>query len=111
MPGISNVKVIPAGVIKNGSVIKVFTRGKEVTSTITGFSKNSLVTMTSVQGQVLADYIYTFVSEGEFTGLSLLAKVEAKGFTKVLLPIIKIAIKRADSGQLVKFNEAFVQNK
>ncbi|MFZ3589842.1 hypothetical protein ACOI1C_11305 [Bacillus sp. DJP31] len=93
--------------IKKGTEYKFHTRGKENISTITEFTKYKSITITSVQGKFRADYIYSFAKQDDDTKITLIAKFEAGGFMKIMAPLIKVAIKKADSGQLEKLKGAF----
>jgi len=61
------------------------------------------VTVTSGQGGVTADYIYTCTSAGEGTRVSLVADCRMTGPVRLLGPVIRSAIRKADSGQLTAF--------
>jgi hypothetical protein len=109
MNGISNMKVKGGGV-KKGSEIISYTRGKEITSTVTDFENHTRITLTSNQGNFNADYTYTFTKNGEFTDVALNAKLGAKGLSKVMIPLLKGIIKKTDGGQMVKLKERIEQH-
>lgn len=107
MPGISKIEKESSGDITSGTKFSFYTRGKAHTSTITEIEEENKATLTSVQGGFRADYTYTFQRGSEGTEITLQANCEAKGFSKMFAPLVKVAIKKADSGQLTHFKEAF----
>lgn len=110
LPGVSKVEVSPDGMMKEKSIIKQFIRGKAHISTVTEFLKFSQVTFTAIHGNMHVNYTYTFLNKGDSTLLSLIAKVEAKGFSKIMLPIIKKVVKSNESGQLARLQESYTYN-
>jgi hypothetical protein len=62
------------------------------------------VTLHSVQGGVTARYVYRLEPDGPGTRAVLTADVETAGFPWVLLgPLVRLAVRRADVGQLGAF--------
>jgi uncharacterized protein YndB with AHSA1/START domain len=82
----------------------VFTaRGKERTGEIVAVDPGRGVTVRSAQGGVTADYAYTCTPDGHGTRLELVATCRITGATRLLGPVIRSAIRRADSGQPAAF--------
>ncbi|MDP5275646.1 SRPBCC family protein [Chengkuizengella axinellae] len=101
MPNIPYMKKSSTGQVNNGTSFTFKARGKEQTSTITQFNPNEKFTLTSIQGDFRADYTYSLTKQADnTTKVSLVAKCEASGMMKMVAPLIKIAIKKADGGQL-----------
>lgn len=99
MPGVESVRV-------DGDLLTVHARGKDRTSRITAYEPGRSVTLTSVQGGVRADYAYTCEPSGTGTRVSLHADCVTSGAWKLVGPMIRAAIRRADSGQLKSFKQA-----
>jgi len=76
------------------------TRGAEQMSTITACEPGRFVTLTSVRGRVSASCAYTLAAEGSATRASLVADVTTTGAARALAPVLRRAIRHADSGQL-----------
>ncbi|OZM55771.1 hypothetical protein CIB95_15525 [Lottiidibacillus patelloidae] len=107
MPGISSISVENKK-LSEGNKITFTTRGKQQSSTVTSYKENDYITLTSVQGNFKADYRYSFNKHNENqTSLLLHATCEAEGIYKLLSPLIRLAIKKADGNQLKQFKEAF----
>ena len=67
------------------------------------------LTLRSVQGGVTADYVYTCSAYGDGTRVRLLADCSMTGPVRLLSPLIRTAIRRADSGQLDAFAATFTR--
>jgi carbon monoxide dehydrogenase subunit G len=96
MPGVKSVRV-------DGDTLTVHTRGKDRTSRITAYEPGRSVTLTSVQGGVRADYAYTCEPSGAGTRVSLRADCETSGVWRLAGGMLRVAIRKADSGQLESF--------
>lgn len=107
MNGITSLENASSEELKEGTRYVFLARGKKHTTTITEFEPMKKVTMTSIQGKFRADYTYLFTGSDENTEVILVAKCEASGFSKILSPVIKIAIRKSDGGQLENFKKAF----
>ncbi len=70
------------------------------------------MTLRSVQGAVTADYVYSVdpVAD-EASRVTLTADVTTSGGMKVLAPLIRSAIAKADRGQLARFKAFVEQNR
>jgi hypothetical protein len=60
-----------------------------------------------VQGGVSADYTYECVADGRGTRVGLVADCTMTGPVRLLGPVIRYAIRRADGGQLDAFAATF----
>ncbi len=83
-----------------GATITFRTRGKVRTSTISAVEPERSVTLDSVQGGVTARYRYRLEPSAGRTTVRLTADVVAGGRWALLGPVLRVAIRRADAGQL-----------
>jgi hypothetical protein len=77
MPGGERVRL--GGETAVATTLKLQARGKDRTSTITALEPGRAVTLTSVQGGVTADYVYTCEPVGDGTRATLVADVCTSG--------------------------------
>ena len=90
-----------------GTTLVFTTRGKERTGKVAALDPGRSITLRSVQGGVTADYVYTCARQAEATRVSLVADCRMTGPVRLLGPVIRSAIRRADSGQLNAFAATF----
>ena len=83
-----------------GSVLRFTARGIQRTSTVTAMDPGRSITLTSEQPGVEAHYRYTLEPEGSGTAIALEADVVTSGAMRMLGPVIRSAIAKADSVQL-----------
>ena len=83
-----------------GTTLRFVTRGKERTSEIVELTPGRSVTLCSQQGGVTADYRYTVEPAGAGSRLGLTADVRTRGAWSLAGPMIRMAIRRTDAGQL-----------
>lgn len=105
MSGVDAVHV--EGPVAAGSTMIFTARGKERPATIVALEPGHSITIRSVQGGVTADYTYACVARGGETSLSLVADCSMTGPVRILGPVIRYAIRRADGGQLATFAATF----
>ena len=105
MPGVDAVRA--QGPVAAGSTVVFTARGKERLATIAALEPGRCLTLRSVQGGVTADYTYECVAQGPDTSLSLVAECSMTGPVRLLGPVIRYAIRRADAGQLDLFAATF----
>lgn len=100
MNGIDSIRA--EGDTAVGTKIVFHTRGKDRTSEIVQCEPGREVVLRSVQGGVTADYAYRLEPVGESaTKVSLVADCTSEGLMwKVMSPMISIAMKMSDGGQL-----------
>lgn len=102
MPGVQAMRSDAGTAV--GATISFESRGKTRTSAITAVEPERSVTLDSVQGGVTARYVYRLEPSGERTRAVLTADVDAAGFPwAVFGPLIRVAVRRADAGQLESF--------
>jgi uncharacterized protein YndB with AHSA1/START domain len=104
MPGVDAVRA--GGATAVGTELTVRARGKDRTSTITALDPGRSLTLTSVQGGVTADYVYSLAPAGAEAGrttVTLAADVRTSGLWTIAAPLLRAAIRRADGGQLEAF--------
>ena len=95
------------GPTATGTTLVFTTRGKKRTGQIAALDPGRSITLRSIQGGVTADYVYACVGHGEGTRVSLVADCRITGPVRLLGPMIRSAIRRADSGQLDAFAATF----
>jgi carbon monoxide dehydrogenase subunit G len=90
-----------------GTTLVFTTRGKERKGQIAALDPGRSITLRSVQGGVTADYVYTCARHADGTHVTLVADCRIAGPVLLLGPVIRSAIRRADSGQLNAFAATF----
>ena len=95
------------GPTATGTTLAFTTRGKKRAGQIAAVDPGRCITLRSIQGGVTADYVYTCVGNSEGTRVSLVANCRITGPVRLLGPIIRSAIRKADSGQLDAFAATF----
>jgi hypothetical protein len=83
-----------------GTTLVFTTRGKQRTGQIVALDPGRSVTLRSIQGGVTADDVYACVQHDKGTRVSLVADSSITGPLRLLGPVIRYAIRQADSGQL-----------
>jgi carbon monoxide dehydrogenase subunit G len=105
MPGVDALHA--QGPTAVGTNLVFTTRGKERTGQIAALDPGRSFTVRSVQGGVTADYVYTVAPQGDGTRVALVADCRMTGPIRLLGPVIRSAIRKADSGQLDAFARTF----
>ncbi len=105
MPGVDALRA--QGPTAIGTTLVFTTRGKERTGQIAALDPGHSITLRSMQGGVTADYLYRCTPYGDGTRVSLVADCRMTGPVRLLSPMIRSAIRRADSGQLDAFAATF----
>lgn len=105
MPGVGAAR--GEGPVAPGSTVVFTARGKERRATIATLEPGRSITLRSVQGGLTADYTYECVADGPATRVGLVADCSMAGPVRLLAPLIRYAIRRADGGQLVAFAATF----
>lgn len=95
------------GPTATGTTLFFTTRGKERAGQIAAVDPGRSITLRSIQGGVTADYVYTCAGNSEGTRVSLVADCRITGPVRLLGPMIRSAIRNADSGQLDAFAATF----
>ena len=105
MPGVDALRA--QGPTASGTTLVFTARGKERTGQIAALDPGRSITLRSSQGGVTADYVYACAPHGEGTHLTLVADCRVTGPVRLLGPVIRSAMRRADSGQLDAFAATF----
>lgn len=107
MPGVDALRA--QGPTAMGTTLVFTTRGKERTGRIAALEPGRTITLRSTQGGVTADYVYTCARQdrSERTQVRLQADCRMTGWVRLLGPVIRSAIRRADRGQLDAFAATF----
>ena len=105
MPGVGAVRA--EGPLAAGSTLVFTARGKERRATIAALEPGRSITLRSVLGGVTAHYTYECVADGPATRVGLVADCSTAGPVRLLAPLIRYAIRRADGGQLTAFARTF----
>jgi carbon monoxide dehydrogenase subunit G len=95
------------GPTATGTTLVFTTRGKERIGQIAALDPGRSITLRSVQGGVTADYVYTCARHSAGTRVRLVAGCTMTGPVRLLSPMIRAAIRKADSGQLNAFAASF----
>lgn len=90
-----------------GTELVFTTRGKQRSSKIAALDPGRSITLRSIQGGVTADYVYVCAPDGNRTRVSLVADCQMTGPVRLLGPVIRSAIRKADGGQLDAFAGTF----
>ena len=84
-----------------GTTITFHARGRDRTSTITSWQPGRSFVLRSEHGGVTADYEYAVEASGaDTTRVTLTADCRMQGPWRFLAPLIRMAIRKADGGQL-----------
>jgi carbon monoxide dehydrogenase subunit G len=105
MPGVQALRA--DGPTVPGTTLVFTARGSERTGRITAVAAGRSVTLTSSQGGVVVDYVYTCAPHGDGTRVRLVADCRMTGPVRLLGPVLRYAIRRADGGQLDAFAATF----
>jgi carbon monoxide dehydrogenase subunit G len=105
MPGVEALRA--DGPTAPGTALVFTARGSERTGRIAALEPGRSVTLTSSQGGVVVDYVYTCAPHGNGTRVRLVADCRMTGPVRLLGPVIRYAIRRADRGQLAAFAATF----
>jgi carbon monoxide dehydrogenase subunit G len=106
MPGVDALHA--HGPTATGTTLVFTTRGKRRTGQIAALEPGRSITLRSMQGGVTADYVYACDRHGESTRVRLVADCRMTGPVRLLGPVIRSAIRNADSRQLDAFAATFV---
>lgn len=105
MPGVDALRA--HGPTATGATLTFTTRGRERTGRIVALDPGRGITLRSTQGGVTADYAYTCAPHGAGTRVRLVADCRMTGPVRLLGPVIRSAIRRADGRQLDAFAATF----
>jgi carbon monoxide dehydrogenase subunit G len=105
MPGVDALRA--EGPTAVGTALVFTTRGKERTGHIAALDQGRSITLRSIQRGVTADYVYACARDGEGTRVTLVADCRMTGPVRLLGPVIRSAVRKADGGQLDAFAATF----
>jgi uncharacterized protein YndB with AHSA1/START domain len=111
MPGIDGMRTIDGAPLTEGSGLAFRSRGAERSSDVVHYREKERLALRSKQGPVTATYTYHVKPHGEGTHVRLEAECRARGPMKLLMPLIRYLMRRADSGQLKHLKEAATKAK
>lgn len=102
MNGVDEMRTADGGPLAAGAQIEFIARGKTRHTQVTEFEPLHRLIMHSTQGPVTATYVYTLTDgAGEnLTIAQLQADCTVRGWMRMLMPLLKFAIRRADGNQL-----------
>lgn len=106
MAGIDGIRSRDGGPLKAGSELLFQARGKERTSQVVTFNPERAISLRSVQGGFTATYKYGVRADGAATVVTLEADCVAAGLAKIIAPLLRPMIRKADSGQLAALKKA-----
>lgn len=105
MPGVDGLRA--QGPTAVGTALVFTSRRKQRSSQIAAMDPGRSITLRSTQGGVTADYVYACAPHGDGTRVSLVADCRMTGPVRLLGPVIRSAIRKADGGQLDAFAATF----
>lgn len=101
MPSIENVHTANGEHTSPENPLVYRSGGKDLFSPVVDYVPLILIAYRSTRGDFSATYTYQIDAEGEATKISLIATCEAKGLMRLLQPLLKSVIKKADGQQLM----------
>jgi uncharacterized protein YndB with AHSA1/START domain len=94
-------RVVADGGIVAGTRLTFHARGKDRPSELVAVEPGRAMTLRSVQGGVTADYAYRLDPvDGRRTRARLVAECRTSGLWTLVGPLLRIAIRRTDGGQM-----------
>ncbi len=109
MTGCEGFRTVDGGPVAAGSRLLYSARGGERTAEVVAFESGRRIDLHSAQGGFTATYSYGLAPDGAEGGashVSLSADCTASGPIKLLAPLLKPLIRRADQGQLARLRAA-----
>lgn len=106
MAGIENMRLADGQSMGEGAELLFAARGADRRSTVATFAPPETLVLRSVQGPVTATYRYTLTADGAVTRASLQANCAAKGWMRLVMPLLRSMIRRVDGGQLKALRDA-----
>jgi len=104
VPGIKRIDVITDGPVGLGSKLREIRQVRQRTGSVemevTEFEPHERYGVSFMMGSYSASYQYRFLPEGTGTHAEFTCYVTANGLRRVLAPLIAMAMKRQDSGQM-----------
>jgi carbon monoxide dehydrogenase subunit G len=106
MPGVTGMTA--DGPPRPGTTLSYQAGGRPRTSTVVAVDDCRALTLRSVVSGVTADYRYTLIPQDGATRVTLDADVRTAGVFRLLGPVIRRAIARADSVQLERLDRVVI---
>lgn len=100
MNGVEEMVQETSGALGLGTRFRFRSRGHVHHTVVTEFVPGQKIALTSTQGGITATYIYSVLPSDRGSTITLNATCTAKGYWKLVHPLIAYAMKRADSRQL-----------
>lgn len=105
MPGVDGVEA--DGETVAGTTLTFRARGKDRTATVLDVEPGRALTLRSIQGGVTADYRYLVEPVGDGRSRAqLVAECRTSGLWSLVGPLLRVAIRRTDSSQMLKLKAA-----
>lgn len=111
MPGISNLRADDDGPLKSGSSLKFQARGSERSSDVTECRTGEALALRSTQGPITATYTYAVAADGAGTHVTLTIDCVARGPVRVIAPVIRAMMRRAEASHLSRLGQAVTASK
>ena len=102
MAGVEQMTKVTPGPLAEGTRYTFRARGRARETRVSAFEPGRMVALTSSQGGITATYTYKVRPDGDGSEVSLDAECSAAGLWVLLHPLIAVAMRRADSGQLAR---------
>ncbi len=112
MPGIESMRTSDGGPLSKETQLFFTARGSERTSSVVAYERDRLIALQSKQGPFTATYTYAVQpagAGGAVTEVTLQADCIASGMAKIIAPLIRSMIRKADQGQLRDLKTAVEQ--
>ena len=106
MTGVQAMEPVGTEPIGVGSRFRFMSRGAPRETAVTAWQPMTTFALTSIQGGVTATYEYRVKEADGATEVELHALCEAKGFWKLLHPLIATLMKKSDSKHLLQLKKA-----
>ncbi|MEQ9618963.1 MAG: SRPBCC family protein [Deltaproteobacteria bacterium] len=106
MTGVEKIKPVTPGPIGLGSRFSFVSRGAERETEVSTWEPQKVIALTSTQGGITATYEYSVSSHNNYTEVRLNAVCKAKGFWKIIHPLILFLMKKSDSNHLARLKNA-----
>lgn len=100
MAGIDGMRSQDGAPLDLHSRILFSARGAERSSEVVAFEPQRRITLSSTQGRFTATYEYSLRPDGAATVARLRADCVARGPARLVAPLIRVMVRRADQGQL-----------
>lgn len=111
MPGISRLRTQDDGPLKAGSSFRFQSRGSERSSDVVECRAGEALALRSTQGPITATYTYGVAADGAGTRVTLTIDCVARGAAKMIAPVIRAMMRRAEASHLSRLGRAVMADK